>query len=133
MIQNDEITILGTIVITPLLNARAKLQEAIETAQNQLERDGAIQRFEFTYELIWKTLKKVLATKGVDVNSPRDVFREAAKQGLTTEPLVWFEFIKMRNLTTHIYKKEFADEIFAKLPDFERELDLCIKKLLMLK
>lgn len=99
--MNEEVLILGKIIITPLLKAQKTLESALEEAESNLERDGAIQRFEYTYELIWKVLKKILSFKDVNVNSPRDVFREAAKQGIIEDPKIWFEFIKKRNLTVY--------------------------------
>jgi nucleotidyltransferase substrate binding protein (TIGR01987 family) len=118
--------------ITPLISATHALREALKSAQTQLERDGAIQRFEFTYELLWKTLKKILAFKGIDVNNLRDTFCEAAKNKLIEHPKFWFTVIRKRNLSTHIYNQEMADEIFEFLPEFERELSnilIAIEKL----
>jgi nucleotidyltransferase substrate binding protein (TIGR01987 family) len=47
---------------------------------NRLEKEGLIQRFEYTFELSWKTMKDYLAGKGVDVAYPRDVLKEAFAQ-----------------------------------------------------
>lgn len=99
--MEKDVIILGNLVITPLIKAQKTFEQALKQANSELERDGAIQRFGYTYELVWKTLKRILSFKGVDVNSPRDVFREAAKQKLIDDPMIWFTFIKQRNLTTH--------------------------------
>lgn len=121
--MTKEKTILnGKLVITPLIKATQTLQEALKQAKTQLERDGAIQRFEFTYELLWKTLKRILAVKGVHENNPHDVFRTAAKNGLIDNPRFWFETVRKRNLVTHTYNQARADEIFNFLPEFEAEL-----------
>lgn len=126
----DERTILaGKIAITPLLNASNALREAIAQAETQLEHDGALQRFEFTYELLWKTLKKILAFKGINVNNPRDVFREAARNQLIDNPKFWFEVIRKRNLTTHVYNQQMADAIFDFLQQFEPELTKVLKNI----
>lgn len=130
--MKEEIIILENINITPLIKATKQFKKGILTAKGKLERDGAIQRFEFTFELIWKTLKRILAFNGITVNNPRDVFREAAKQNLINDPLVWFEFIKKRNLTVHTYNEECSDEIFESLPSFDKELDKVIEKILRL-
>lgn len=127
--MNDQVIILDKIIITPLLRAQKTLESALQEAESDLERDGAIQRFEYTYELIWKILKKILSFKGVNVNSPRDVFREAAKQGLIEDPKIWFEFIKKRNLTVHTYNEDDAEEIFECLPKFRDELSKVIEKI----
>lgn len=127
--MSEEVIILGKIIITPLLKAQKTLEEALIEAKSDLERDGAIQRFEYTYELIWKVLKKILSFKGIDVNSPRDVFREAAKQDIIEDPKIWFEFIKKRNLTVHTYNEDDAEEIFGCLPSFRDELAKVIEKI----
>lgn len=124
--MEEEIIILGELVITPLIKAQASFEQALKEAKSLLERDGAIQRFEYTYELVWKTLKRILILKGVDVNNPRDVFREAAKQKLIADPQVWFLFLSKRNLTVHTYDQDCANEIFACLPQFGSELRIVV-------
>jgi len=128
-IMADTKIILGEINITHLLNAHEALKNGLIHAKTELEQDGVIQRFEFTYELVWKTIKRILAFKGIIINNPRDVFREAAKQKLINDPKVWFEFIRKRNLTSHIYNRSCAQEIFESLPLFEREVSQLIKTL----
>ena len=128
--MTEEITILnGKITITPLIRAQKAFDEAVAKAQTQLEQDGAIQRFEFTYELLWKILKKILAFKGLAINNPRDVFREAAKEGLVEDPKFWFEVIKKRNMTTHMYSEMYAKEIFEFLPSFQKQLSEVVTKI----
>ena len=97
----DKKIIMGGIDITSLLKAQQAFKKALLEAKTELERDGVIQRFEFTFELFWKALKRILSFKGIDANSPREVFRQAAKQGLIEDPKVWFEFIKHRNINFH--------------------------------
>lgn len=122
-----DIVILGKVIITPLIRAQKVFNQAVEQAKNDLEKDGAIQRFEFTYELVWKTLRKILKFKGVNISSPRDVFRESAREGLIEDPKFWFEAIKKRNLTSHVYDEDFSEEVFEFLPRFKEELDKVIE------
>ena len=119
----------GKINITHLLKAQIAFDDSVAKAKNQLERDGAIQRFEFTYELLWKTLKKILAFKGLNVANPRDVFRYSAKEGLIEDPEFWFEVIKKRNLVTHTYSESFSAEIFSFLPEFKKRLDVVVSRI----
>ena len=125
--METDIVILGELVITPLIKAHKTFVQALGQVHSELERDGAIQRFEYTYELAWKTLKKILRFKGLDVNNPRDVFREAAREKLIDDPVVWFTFLKLRNLTVHTYNQDCADEIFSCMPQFKEELDKIIQ------
>lgn len=110
--------IIDGIDVKPLLQANDSLIEAMSQVTNDLTRDGAIQRFEYTFELAWKTMKRLLRAKGSEVNHPRDVFREAAAESYIADPSQWFVFLEKRNKSTHIYKKEIADEVFSELPRF---------------
>ena len=66
-------------------SAFIKLKEGADRAKDELEEDGVIQRFEFTFELFWKALKIFLQEKGILARTPRDVFKEAFGQGVTKE------------------------------------------------
>ena len=130
--MEEEIKILDEIIITPLVKAYKTLDSGLEKAKSELEKDGVIQRFEYTYELLWKTLKRVLEHKGISLKNPRDVFRESAAQDLLDSPEFWFSVIKKRNLTTHIYSEEYSYEVYDFLPEFTEETSKIINKLLSL-
>lgn len=102
-----------------LKSAFDRLYEAVPEVKTQLEKDGAIQRFEFVFELVWKTLKDFAEDKGrFDAASPKDAFRVAADLGLLDDPIVWFHFLKSRNEATHLYSEKKADEVFSQIPKF---------------
>ncbi len=124
--------ILGKLDIGPLLKAQAALQEGIQIAKSNLEKTGAIQRFEFTYELAWKTMKRILAVRGIEVFSPKQTFRISAQEGLIKNPETWFEFVEIRNLTVHTYNEEMSEKIFLLLPKFAKELEQFIQTILSL-
>lgn len=97
-------------------NALGQLEEAMllmdERTLSRLEKQGAIQAFEFTHELAWKTLKDFLQSRGnQELFGSRDVTREAFKLGLIEDGQSWMEMIKSRNLTSHTYDEATADEI----------------------
>lgn len=119
----------GNIDIQPLLDASDSFIEAMGQVNSDLTRDGAIQRFEYTFELCWKTMKRVLRAKGSSVNHPKDVFREAAAEGLISDVTAWFTHLEARNRTTHIYKRSVAEEVFAVLPHFRVDLEKFLTKL----
>ncbi|MGE5528949.1 MAG: nucleotidyltransferase substrate binding protein [Patescibacteria group bacterium] len=79
---------------------------------DDLQRDGVIQRFEFTFELTWKTLKAYFEEEGLqNLTSPKSVLREAYAAGIIGDEGLWLDMLRDRNLTTHIYKQELAKQI----------------------
>lgn len=113
-----------------LQTALERLKEAIPQVQNQLDKDGAIQRFEFVFELVWKTLKDYAEDKGrFDGASPKDAFRVAADLKLIDSPLNWFDFLKSRNEATHLYDEQKANDVFSQIPNFIRAVDNLISKI----
>jgi nucleotidyltransferase substrate binding protein (TIGR01987 family) len=99
-----------------LLRLREAAEESKQNTTNDVIRDGVIQRFEFTYELAWKTIKEYLEDIGiVDKNSPKAVIKEAYAQKLIVNEKNWLVMINDRNLTTHVYKEEIAEEIAERI------------------
>ena len=90
--------------------------------------DAVVKRFEFTYEMAWKALKRYLDYSGIDAKSPRDVFREAYALQIIKDENIWLDMIERRNLSSHIYdeseivgildKKEQYLENFLNLKTF---------------
>ena len=77
--------------------------------------DVAAKRFEFTYEMAWKALKRVLDYLGIDARAPRPIFKEAYAQGLLRDEQVWLDMIEMRNLSSHIYDEHEISRILTEL------------------
>ncbi len=97
--------------------ALSNLEEAIEIATerelSKLEKQGLIQSFEFTYELSWKVTKDFFESKGeTEIYGSRDVFRMAFERGLIAQGDSLMEATKSRQLTSHTYNEETADEIY---------------------
>ncbi len=79
---------------------------------NEMEEQGLIQSFEYTYELAWNLLKDFFEDQGEsNVMGSRDAFRLAFKRGLIDEGEVWMDMIKSRALTSHTYNEETAHEV----------------------
>lgn len=85
-----------------------RLKEAIETeALNELERNGLIQRFEFTIDLAWKVMKDFLEEKGFSFNpSPKDSFRLAQESGYINNAQALIDALDIRNELSHDYNGE---------------------------
>lgn len=89
------------------------------TAPSRVERDAAIQRFEYTVEAIWKTAQLALAQHyGMEVASPKPVVRACAQNTLLNEAdaRAIMDMIDDRNLTSHTYNEELAIAIHSRLP-----------------
>ena len=101
------------------LRALARLKEGIADATgtgNLTMRDGAIQRFEFTAELAWKTAREYLLQQQVqEINNPKAVLREAWKNKLIADEAGWLQLLQDRNITSHIYDEQDADEVFRRI------------------
>jgi len=97
-----------------------------------LERDAAIQRFEYTFEAVWKATQRYLhLIEGVRVGSPKACLRAAADAGLleadaTERALAMVDY---RNLTVHTYNEEVARAIYERLEGHTRLLDLLLSSM----
>lgn len=102
-----------------LKKAYNQLQKAVkQESLSELEREGLIQRFEYTYELAWNTLKDYLENQGVtDIIGSKDAIRFAFQNGLIDNGEVWMQMVKSRSLTSHTYNEQTADEIAEAVKD----------------
>lgn len=94
------------------------LDEAITAEKSALARDSAIKRFEYTFELAWKTAKVLLNDKfGIKVTAPKECFRELRnKIALSDQDIeILLEMTDDRNEVIHTYKETFANEIYEKI------------------
>ena len=83
---------------------------------SDLEEQGLIKAFEYTYELAWNTLKDYLEYRGIlNMAGSRDVIREAFKADLIAGGGKWMEMLQSRNLTSHSYNEDTADEIASSI------------------
>jgi nucleotidyltransferase substrate binding protein (TIGR01987 family) len=102
-----------------LKKAIDRFAEALDEPETSIVMDATIQRFEFTYELLGKTLKTFLEdVHGVRTVSPRQVFKEAYALSLIEEENIFLEMIKSRNLLSHTYNEEQAADIYQKCPSY---------------
>lgn len=109
-----------------LLSALEQLKSGLIEVKNDLDRDGVIKRFEFTFELLWKVLQEYALYEGLEVVSPREAFRTAAELHLINDPTIWFEFLKDRNRTTHLYDEKQAKDVISHLPSFVKETEVLL-------
>ena len=117
--------------------ALKKLREACDKAEKQNEemeiyRDATIQRFEFTVELFWKSLKKILEYEKIDANTPRAVLKESYQVGLIDDEKKWLMVVEDRNRSSHTYSEKAAKEIYERIksyvPFLEKSWEQIVKK-----
>jgi nucleotidyltransferase substrate binding protein (TIGR01987 family) len=111
--------------------ALVSLQEALREPFSILVRDASIQRFEYTFEAVWKYLKLYLEVQeGVVCQSPKACFKSAFSTGLLTEDetLTCLEMTDRRNDTSHTYKEAVAEAIYRQLPVFAVLMSALLEK-----
>jgi len=105
--------------LTAFESALARLHDALIQSPSEWIRDAAIQRFEFTFELAWKTTMRVEQTSGLESGTwPRQVIKVAFKVGWIDDDELWLKMLEDRNRTSHTYNQMIAEEIFNRLPDY---------------
>ncbi|MDD2734920.1 MAG: nucleotidyltransferase substrate binding protein [Desulfuromonadaceae bacterium] len=93
--------------------ALAQLKKFIDKGElNELEEQGIIQAFEYTYELAWNVIRDYLREQGnQNIHGSRDAIREAFNLELIGDGEGWMDMLKDRNLTSHTYNEETAQAI----------------------
>ena len=122
-----------------LYNFRRAFERFAEALDKKeiLEREGfgdifldlAVKRFEFTYEMTWKAIKRYLDYAGIGAMSPRACFKEAFSQHLITEEQIWLEMIERRNLSSHIYNQDEVAGILGRLDDYRKAFQELLEQL----
>lgn len=115
--------------IKKLKDAYKKLDEGIKQAKDELDKDGVIQRFEFTFELLWKALKIYLEYQGIIVRTPRESFMEAFRINIINDEKIFLDMLEDRNNTSHIYDKKTSEKIFNRIkniytPEIAKIIDI---------
>ena len=101
--------------------AYSRLREAAEDDPGKLsdlEREGLIQRFEYTFELAWKTLKDRLEHDGMKIEprpTPRNVIRTAYETGMIDDGEGWIDMLTDRNAMSHEYDSEAFEAVADKV------------------
>jgi len=114
-----------TLDLTGFKNAISSLEESLKaynktelpdgSVEKETMRDGIIQRFEYTFELSWKILKRFLEEYGMektDVLTNKQFFRMGFEKGLIDDPESWFDYLRSRNLASHTYNETTAKKVF---------------------
>jgi nucleotidyltransferase substrate binding protein (TIGR01987 family) len=94
--------------------ALSLLREALAKIEtlSELEKEGTVQRFEFTFELAWKTLKDYLIHQGIvlDQITPSSVIKQAFAAKIIRDGQLWIDMLRCRNLMSHTYDEAVFDQ-----------------------
>ncbi len=105
--------------LTKLNRAITRLEEVMSWPDSHDGRvEAAIQCLEFVVELYWKLLKHMLYHEGIPAQTPREVFREAFTAGRIGDEDIWLRMLRDRNLSSHTYNEDLAQEILGRIPDY---------------
>lgn len=96
-----------------------RLGEALNQVKNEFLRDSVIQRFEFSVELAWKTSRRIM---GTTTTAPKDIVREMAQASYIQDVELWLKAVDMRNLSSHTYKEDLAEQVYGFAKQFFPEL-----------
>lgn len=106
-----------------LSNAINRLGDALnQTPVDEFIIDATIQRFEFTFELFWKTLKYFLEHEGVEVGTPRKVLKKSYAAKWIDNDGIWLSMLDDRNRTSHVYDESLARQIYLHIHDYLPEM-----------
>lgn len=115
--------------LTSLDDASSQLKTAIgfsisDLAKSDIKifeqfRNSVVQCFEYTYELSVKSIRRYIELTSdnpslVDDWEFKDLIREAAIRGIIENPQDWFDYRKLRNISSHAYSRSKAEEVYQK-------------------
>ena len=96
-----------------LTRAFAQLEKGTAIIRpSDIEQQGIIQSFEFTFELSWKTVKDYLESEGFLVKSPRETLKLAFQQEMLADGVIWMDMLEKRNLIAHTYDEKLAQQAY---------------------
>ena len=107
-----------------LLRTTERLKEALQEKENDIIIDGTLHRFEFTFELAWKTIKDYLEYSGIidGIGSPREIIKTAFEQGIIDDGENWIKMMLARNSLSHLYDENKSRKIYIEIKEIYLEL-----------
>lgn len=112
--------------LTEFVKALSSLEKALNEPKSEIVRDATIQRFEFCVELAWKSAKRIM---GTSTSAPKSVIREMAQNQLIDQVDFWLRAIDQRNLSSHTYKEELAEQVYHFAVQFLPEAKALLQRL----
>lgn len=98
-------------------SALGRMDEILREPKTTIVRDAALKRFEFSFDLAWKTLGAYLRVeKGTECSSPKECMRAGYRHGVIAYDQTWINMVDWRNDIVHEYGEDYAEDLYAKLP-----------------
>ena len=112
-------------------NATKRLKAALEYDPLELDiaLDAVIRRFEFTFEMAWKSVKLTAKAVGYDCKSPKGCLKLAYRMGWIGDEEKWLELLEARNLSSHTYDQETAMDVYETVKDDYEVFNSLLKEL----
>ena len=99
-----------------LITLKSAVELAAERKLTDLEKQGVIQGFEFTFELAWNVMKDYLEDQGItDIIGSKNAIRHAFNKGLIEDGEAWMDMVKGRNISSHSYDEETAEKLLKEI------------------
>jgi len=97
-----------------LITLKNAVELAAERELTDLEKQGTIQGFEFTFELAWNVMKDYLEEQGITgIIGSKNAIRHAFNKDIIEDGEIWMDMVKDRNLASHVYDEETAEGLFT--------------------
>jgi len=101
-----------------LATVKGAVELAISRDLSDLEKQGLIKGFEFTFELAWNLMKDYLEEQGItDIIGSKGAIRHAFNKNIIMDGQVWMDMIEARNLASHSYDEKTAQELITAIID----------------
>ena len=117
-----------------IIRAMATLKEILDEPFSVIVRDATIQRFEYTFEALWKFLKEYLKEReGIICNSPKSCYREFFRLDMITEKetVKFLEMTDDRNMTSHTYKEDVSRVLYEKMRNHYILMEYLMEKIVV--
>lgn len=119
----------GDGVVSAFESALERLAAALGQPKSEWTRDAAIQRFEFTFELAWKSAARAARREGIPCASPRQTWKVALQLGWIEDDALWLDMLDDRNRASHTYNEATAEQIYSRLPGYLEALRSIVQTL----
>jgi len=104
-----------------LEKAVCKLKEALCLEPDEYIRDSVIKRFEISFELLWKLIKRIADSENLECYSPKSCLKLAYQMGLIKDEEIFLSILEYRNLLVHTYNEFEAENVY----NFVKQKGLC--------